>query len=143
MGLALGTFRNRKPYAAADFPAPVSPVGAKTMLWDGEQTAAFLAGAPVPALPDSDDDEDLLERIEAAAVLGVAPDTWNHYKRDPRIARHLVSVKGVEHCPRRILRAFREARPGGGCAPARAAATWCPATSWMPGSVNCWRPIRR
>ncbi len=65
------------------------------MLWDGEQTAAFLAGAPVPALPDSDDDEDLLERIEAAAVLGVAPDTWNHYKQDPRIARHLVSVKGV------------------------------------------------
>ncbi|MFI6874959.1 DUF6292 family protein [Streptomyces sp. NPDC050400] len=109
MGLALGTFRNRKPYAAADFPAPVSPVGAKTMLWDGEQTAAFLAGAPVPALPEGDDDEDLLERIEAAAVLGVAPDTWNHYKRDPRIAPHLVSVKGVEHCPRRILRAFREA----------------------------------
>ncbi|MFI7388518.1 hypothetical protein [Streptomyces sp. NPDC049813] len=115
MGMALGTFRNRKPFAADGFPAPISAAGAKTLLWDREQTTAFLAGRAVPALPETDDDEDLLERIEAAQLLGVTPDTWNSYKRDPRIAPHLVKAAGVEHCPRRVLRAFREepAGPGG------------------------------
>ncbi|WP_394426890.1 hypothetical protein [Streptomyces sp. SGAir0957] len=115
MSMALGTFRNRKPFTADGFPSPISPAGAKTLLWDREQTAAFLAGRTVPALPQTDDDEDLLERIEAAELLGVTPSTWNSYKRDPRLAPHLVKVKGVEHCPRRVLRAFREepAGPGG------------------------------
>ncbi|GAA2345167.1 hypothetical protein OKJ48_40020 [Streptomyces kunmingensis] len=102
------SFRNRKPYEADGFPAPISAPEAKGKLWDGEQTAAFLAGAPVPALSDVDDEEDLLERTEAAAFLDVAPKTWDSYKRDPRIAPHLVTVAGVEHCPRGVLRAYRE-----------------------------------
>ncbi|MEU5773394.1 hypothetical protein ABZ819_08840 [Streptomyces venezuelae] len=109
MGLKLGSFRNRKPYGAAGFPAPISPDGAGTKLWDAQQTAAFLTGDPVPGLPADNDGGDLLERIEAAEFLGVAPKTWDSYKRDPRIAPHLVKVKGVEHCPRAILEAFRHA----------------------------------
>ncbi|MFH8993297.1 DUF6292 family protein [Streptomyces sp. NPDC017940] len=109
MGLKLGTFRNRKPYTVEGFPATISPAGAAAMLWDSEQTAAFLAGDPVPDLPADDADDDLLERIEAAALLGVTPGTWTSYKRDPRIAPHLVTVAGVEHCPRRVLTAFRQA----------------------------------
>ncbi|WP_327667944.1 MULTISPECIES: hypothetical protein [unclassified Streptomyces] len=109
MGYAsLKTFRNKKPFEAEGFPAPISGPDAKTKLWDGEQTAAHLAGAPVPALPDTDDDEDLLERTEAAAFLNVSPKTWDSYKKDPRIAPHLEKVGGVEHCPRGVLRAYRE-----------------------------------
>ncbi|MFJ2774932.1 hypothetical protein [Streptomyces sp. NPDC087300] len=108
MGLKVKSFRNRKPYADDGFPATISPAGAGAMLWDAEQTAAFLAGEPVPDLPAEDADDDLLERIEAAAVLGVTPDTWTSYKRDKRIAPHLVTVAGVEHCPRAVLTAFRQ-----------------------------------
>lgn len=111
MGLKIGSFRNQKPYEQDGFPAPISAPEAKTKLWDGEQTAAYLAGNPVPALPQADSDEDLLERTEAAAVLGVAPKTWDSYKKDPRIAPHLVKVRGVEHCPRAALHAFRTAEP--------------------------------
>ncbi|MFJ8932039.1 DUF6292 family protein [Streptomyces sp. NPDC102364] len=109
MGFAsMKTFRNKKPYEAEGFPDPISGPEAKTRLWDGEQTAAYLAGAPVPALPDVDDDEDLLERSEAAAFLNVSPKTWDSYKKAPRIAPHLQKAAGVEHCPRGVLRAYRE-----------------------------------
>ncbi|MFZ3562692.1 MULTISPECIES: hypothetical protein [unclassified Streptomyces] len=108
VGVGLKTFRNQKPYEAEGFPAPISPPEAKGKLWDGEQTAAYLAGAPVPELPETDDDEDLLERTEAAAFLNVSPKTWDSYKKDPRIAPHLEKVSGVEHCPRVVLRAYRE-----------------------------------
>lgn len=111
MGLKIGSFRNQKPYEQDGFPATISPPEAKSKLWDGEQTAAYLAGTPVPTLPQVDDDEDLLERTEAAAVLDVTPKTWDSYKKDPRIAPHLVKVKGVEYCPRGVLRAFRDPVP--------------------------------
>ncbi|WP_328864069.1 hypothetical protein [Streptomyces virginiae] len=51
MGIPMGTFRNKKPYAVEGFPAPVSSDGARVLLWDGEQTTAYLAGAPAPDLP--------------------------------------------------------------------------------------------
>ncbi|MET9499547.1 hypothetical protein [Streptomyces sp. NPDC006552] len=101
-------FRNRKPHEAPGFPAPISAPEGKGKLWDAEQTAAYINGDPVPALPARDDDEDLLERTEAAAYLNVTPKTWDSYKRDPRLAPHLVVVGGVEHCPRHALRAYRE-----------------------------------
>ncbi|MFE3526916.1 hypothetical protein ACFXOD_36120 [Streptomyces sp. NPDC059161] len=112
MGMAMGTFRNRKPYTQPGFPRPVSSEGARVMLWDGGQTDAYLAGEPVPELPEPGGDGDLLDRQEAAAELGVAPRTWDGYKTDPRIAEHLVVVCGVEHWPRRVVREFRDARPG-------------------------------
>lgn len=118
IGLKIGSFRNQKPYEQYGFPATISPPEAKSKLWDGEQTTAYLAGAPVPTLPQADDDEDLLERIEAAAALDVTPKTWDSYKKDPRIAPHLVKVKGVEHCPRGVLRGFRDPVPTQGRVPA-------------------------
>ncbi|MFD4483148.1 DUF6292 family protein [Streptomyces sp. NPDC058471] len=117
MGLKIGSFRNQQPYEQDGFPATISPPEAKSKLWDSEQTAAYLAGNPVPALPQTDDDEDLLERTEAAAALDVTPKTWDSYKKDPRIAPHLVKVKGVEHCPRGVLRAFRDPVPAQDRAP--------------------------
>ncbi|MFI5689487.1 hypothetical protein [Streptomyces sp. NPDC051636] len=112
MGMALGTFRNRKPYTAAGFPAPISSAGARVLLWDSEQTDAYFAGEPVPELPQADSDQDMLDRQEAAAELHVTPRTWDGYKKDPRIAPYLVTVCGVEHCPRAAVRDFKAFRPG-------------------------------
>ncbi|MFJ8086278.1 hypothetical protein ACIQ6Y_37655 [Streptomyces sp. NPDC096205] len=110
MGISIGTFRNKQPYTAEDFPPLISSEDARVKLWDSEQTAAHLAGRPVPALPDEDDDQDLLDRNEAAAELGITPKTWDSYKTHPQIAPHLIKVKGVEHCPRGIVQAFRAAK---------------------------------
>ncbi|MFG2774752.1 hypothetical protein [Streptomyces sp. NPDC048350] len=113
MGISIGTFRNTQPYTAEDFPPLISSEGARVKLWDSEQTAARLDGRPVPALPDKDDDQDLLDRNEAAALLKVTPKTWDDYKRHPQIAPHLTKVKGVEHCPRGIVQAFKKSRDTG------------------------------
>lgn len=110
MGLKIGTFRNRQPYTAKDFPPLISSDGARVKLWDSEQTAAHLAGDPVPALPPEGDEQDLLDRNEAAAVLAISAKTWDDYKTHPQIAPHLTKVKGVEHCPRGIVKAFRTAK---------------------------------
>ncbi|WP_405594137.1 DUF6292 family protein [Streptomyces sp. NBC_01410] len=118
LGMPLGTFRNKKPHTQEGHPAPISSPDSRALLWDREQTAAFYAGKPVPALPDVDDDEDLLDRHEAAAVLGVAPSSWNKYKSDPKLAEHVVLVPagegGTEHWPRSVVRAFKASRPGRG-----------------------------
>lgn len=112
MGMAMGTFRNKKPYAQPGFPAPISSAGARTLLWDGGQTAAFLADEPVPDLPPDDAPSTLLDRQEAAAELGVTARTWDGYATDPRIAADVVDVQGVDHWPRGVVRAFRDGRPG-------------------------------
>ncbi|WOX26363.1 DUF6292 family protein [Streptomyces solicathayae] len=116
-GVSLGTFRNKKPYAQEGYPAPISSPTSRALLWDSEQIAAFHAGEPIPALPELDDDEDLLDRHEAAAELGVAPASWNKYKSDPKLAEHVVLVPGqdgTEHWPRHVVRAYKASRPGRG-----------------------------
>lgn len=117
IGMPLGTFRNTKPFEREGHPAPISSPGARVFLWDSQQTRAYWAGKDVPELPDVDDDKDLLDRHEAAAELGVAPASWNKYKHDPRLSRHIVLVPektGTEHVPRDVVHKFRESRPGRG-----------------------------
>ncbi|MDX2763952.1 hypothetical protein [Streptomyces europaeiscabiei] len=114
IGVTIGTFRNKQPYADKDFPPKISSDEARVKLWDSQQTAAHLAGRPVPELPQEDDEQDLLDRNEAAAELGVSPKTWDkNYKTHPQIAPHLTTVKGVEHCPRGIMQAFRTGKDAG------------------------------
>ncbi|HBF81797.1 MAG TPA: hypothetical protein DD420_18240 [Streptomyces sp.] len=118
LGVPFGTFRNKKLHMQEGHPAPISSDSSRALLWDAEQTKAFQAGKPVPALPDTDHDEDLLDRHEAAAELGVAPGSWNKYKSDPRLSEHVVLVPagegGTEHWPRHAVRAYKESRPGRG-----------------------------
>ncbi|MFF1482493.1 DUF6292 family protein [Streptomyces sp. NPDC058301] len=114
LGFSLGTLRNTKPYADPAHPKPISSPKAQALLWDSGQTAAYYAGLPVPALSDEDSLQDLLDRHEAAAELGVSVTTWNGYKHDPAVAQHLVVAGGVEHWPRGTVRAFRDSRPGQG-----------------------------
>ncbi|MGW7673010.1 DUF6292 family protein [Streptomyces sp. NPDC054775] len=112
-GMKPGTFAKHQPYSADDFPDPISSKDARVLLWDSEQTAAHYAGMPIPVLPEEDHDQDLLDRSEAAELLGVSPKTWDDYKKHEQIAPHLVKVKGVEHCPRRVITAFRAAKQAG------------------------------
>ncbi|MGW8726337.1 DUF6292 family protein [Streptomyces sp. NPDC055808] len=119
LGKSLGTVRNQKPYLAEGHPAPISSAKARNQLWDSEQTKAYYAGEPVPELPTIDDDEDLLDRNEAAEVLGVDTVAWNTYKKkDPDLAASVVMVpegpKGTEHWPRHVVLAYKNSRPGRG-----------------------------
>ncbi|MCY1649408.1 DUF6292 family protein [Streptomyces sp. NPDC012486] len=111
-GVGIDHYTRLKPYAAEGFPRPINSEGSRTRLYDGEQVDAYLLGRPVPPLPEKDDDGDLLDRRECAALIGVAPVSWKTYKNDPALTKARVEVGGVEHWPRRAVRAFQESRPG-------------------------------
>jgi len=103
-GMQLSSYLNAKPYRVAGFPTPISSVGARNRLYDNEQVDAFLAGRPIPTLPTEDDSEDLLDRRECSAALGISLRTWDKYKATyPILTNLLVIVGGVEHWPRIIL----------------------------------------
>ncbi|MFJ8763069.1 hypothetical protein [Streptomyces cyaneofuscatus] len=116
-GIELQTFLNRALHKKAGYPAPISSPGARALLFDGGQIDAHLTGRPVPPLRSEDDDQehedaDLLDRREAAAVLGVVPDSWRVYKSAPLLTEHMVTVGGIEHWPRGIVHRYRDTRPG-------------------------------
>lgn len=111
-GVGIDRYNRLKPYEAEGFPAPVSPNESRTRLYDGEQVDAYLAGKPVPPLPDGEDDEDLLDRRECAALIGVSPRSWDIYKNDPALTEAKTEAGGVEHWPRHAVRAFQAGRPG-------------------------------
>ncbi|MGA5771800.1 hypothetical protein ACPC36_30535 [Streptomyces pseudogriseolus] len=120
-GIAVQTLINSGRLRAEGFPAPLG--AGRTRLYDGEQVDAYLAGRPVPALPTADDDDDLLDRQEAAALRGMDPQAWDRRKKEPAVREHRVLVGGVEHWPRHIVRDHaptprRSAGTGGGGRPA-------------------------
>ncbi|WP_329324636.1 DUF6292 family protein [Streptomyces luteogriseus] len=114
-GIAAQTLLSSGRLRAEGFPAPLS--AGRTRLYDGEQVDAYLAGRAVPALPTADDDEDLLDRQEAAALSGIALHAWDRRKKNPSVSEHMVLVGGVEHWPRHAVRDYTPAprpRPSGG-----------------------------
>jgi hypothetical protein len=113
-GVPLGTFRNKKLHRRPQYPKPISSEKARVLLYDSEQLDAFLAGKPVPQLPGRDHADDLLDRNEAPALLGLSTRSWESYKADPGLAEHLVLVKDVEHWPRRQILTWDASRPGSG-----------------------------
>lgn len=104
-----------KPYAAEGFPEPINSQGPRIRLYDGEQVDAYLLGKPVPPLPEPEveDDGDLLDRRECAALLGVAPNSWDIYKRDPVLTEARVEAGGVERWPRDQVPAAKAAAETG------------------------------
>ncbi|GGZ29433.1 DUF6292 family protein [Streptomyces nitrosporeus] len=116
-GVQLQSYLNAGHHKKAGHPAPISSKGARTLLYDADQVGAYLTGRPVPPLRSEDDDQDhddddLLDRREAAAVLGVAPRSWDIYKRHPLLTEHVTDAGGVEHWPRGIVHRYRDTRPG-------------------------------
>ncbi|WP_328698568.1 DUF6292 family protein [Streptomyces sp. NBC_00342] len=116
-GVRLQSYFNAKPHTAEGFPDPIS--SARVLLYDGEQVDAYLMGRPVPPLPERDDGQDLLDRRECAALLDVAPRSWDKYKQHPALAQHRTEVGGVEHWPRAAVARFKEDRPDRTTAPGR------------------------
>ncbi|MEU7738061.1 hypothetical protein AB0B51_34220 [Streptomyces griseus] len=111
-GVGIDHYTRLKPYDAPGFPKPINSQGSRTRLYDGEQVDAYLLGKPVPPLPETEDDGDLLDRRECAALIGVAPDSWKAYKRDPALTGARIEAGGVEHWPRHAVKAFQASRPG-------------------------------
>ncbi len=113
-GVGIDRYTRLKPYEAEGFPAPVSSAGARTRLYDGEQVDAYLLGKPVSPLPgpEVEDDGDLLDRRECAALIGVSPRSWDVYKNDPALTEARIEAGGVDHWPRHAVKAFQAARPG-------------------------------
>jgi hypothetical protein len=109
-GVKVASYMTAKPYRAPGFPAPISSAGSRILLFDADQVDAYLAGEPVPAFPDEEHDDDLLDRRECAALFAISPRTWDTYKNAPELTGHMVVVGGVEHWPRGVVRAFA-ARP--------------------------------
>ncbi|MEU7032028.1 hypothetical protein AB0A60_35685, partial [Streptomyces sp. NPDC046275] len=119
-GVSMSKYEKDKPYLAEGFPKPISSAGSRFRLYDAEQVDAYLTGRPVPALPDEDDDQDLLDRREAADLIGVALASWDVYRKRPELQQHLVVVGGVDHWPRGVILAFRQgqiSRPARGGRP--------------------------
>ncbi|MFF3974144.1 DUF6292 family protein [Streptomyces rubiginosohelvolus] len=102
-GVGIDHYTRLKPYAAKGFPEPINSKGSRTQLYDGEQVDAYLLGKPVPPLPEADDDGDLLDRRECAALIGAAPDSWKTCKTDPALTEARIEAGGVEHWPRRAV----------------------------------------
>ncbi|MFG3384362.1 hypothetical protein [Streptomyces sp. NPDC047999] len=101
-GIAVQTLLNSGRHKTEGFPEPLN--AGRTRLYDGEQLDAYFAGRPVPPLPGGDNDGDLLDRQEAAALRGMTPQQWDTRKKDPAVGQHLVVVGGVEHWPRAVVR---------------------------------------
>jgi hypothetical protein len=117
LGIAEQTLLNTGRHREPGFPRPLG--AGRTRLYDAEQIAAYLDGRPVPALPDADDDEDLLDRQEAAALRGESTAVWDRRRQDPAVRAHTVVICGVEHWPRHIVRDYtppprRRTAQGGG-----------------------------
>ncbi|MFH8993153.1 DUF6292 family protein [Streptomyces sp. NPDC017940] len=113
-GVTARTYRNQRRHKRPGHPAPISSPGARVLLYDAEQIAAYQAGSPIPSLPENDSPDDLLDHQEAADLVDVAPRSWETYKADPFLRENAVPVKGVVHHPRRTITAWMESRPGSG-----------------------------
>jgi len=117
------TFSNQGLHKQPGHPEPISSPQARVLLWDAEQVTAYQQGKPVPGLAVEEDDQDLLDRNEAAEMAGVVPRTWDRYANLPGMQPRpdLVVVAGVEHWRRGEITRWLAGRPGLGSSPGRPA----------------------
>ncbi|MFC7650655.1 hypothetical protein ACFQX6_67585 [Streptosporangium lutulentum] len=109
-GVSLATAKRHQLFDDATLPAPVS--AARKRLWDREQAQAHAANDPIPPLPDTDCDDDLLEAAEAAQLWEIAVENWNRYVAQKRAPERTETVCGVDHWRRDVVVTYQ--RPGRG-----------------------------
>lgn len=120
-GLTWRQAQRHRPWAEPGHPAPITR--GKPALWDRDQAAAHARGEQVPALPETVDPGDLLDRWEAAELAGVDPVAWerDHYRE--RVPAPDAQACGVLHWYRRTVEVYRADRAtpkrGGGRPPGR------------------------
>lgn len=101
------------PWAEPEHPAPLTtgkPAPGRPQLWDRDQAAAYARGEPIPPLPEPGHPEDLLDDAEAAALVGLAGETWARYRRAGRLPAVDVEVCGAEHWYRRTAEQYKAER---------------------------------
>ncbi|GAB2872871.1 hypothetical protein GCM10022245_04650 [Streptomyces mayteni] len=116
LGIALGTFRNRK--AWQKLPPTLSRSGTRQRIWDEEQLLAAVEGRPIPELPAVADPRDLLDLEEARLSIPEeqrpTEETWASYISDGTGPSPDEKVFGVPHFHRETIPAWLASRPGRG-----------------------------
>lgn len=113
LGISAKTFLNKAINQDPAFPRPLNP-GRRKFLYDQAQVEAYRDERPLPALPEGEDDSDLLDEHDAAELLGVAYAT---VRKDRSVGRmpEPVIVCGLVYYPRgELKRVPAEMRPGRG-----------------------------
>lgn len=77
-GVPLATWRRRDAPAFREHVPGLLP-DSRSLLYDLAQTEAYLAGRPIPALPEGEHPDDLLSAKETAAILGISTGTVQAY----------------------------------------------------------------
>ncbi|WP_328484883.1 helix-turn-helix domain-containing protein [Streptomyces zaomyceticus] len=108
----LATWRRRDAPAFRERVPSLLP-GSRFLLYDLAQTEAYLAGRPIPALPDGEHPEDLLTDKEAAAILGITPSTVQAYATQGHLSRG-TTLYGARLWTRREVHDRRDNAPGQG-----------------------------
>ncbi|MFB7453473.1 DNA-binding protein [Streptomyces sp. NPDC056194] len=97
-------FRERVPNLLPD---------SRNRLYDLAQAEAYLAGAPIPALPAGEHPDDLLTARDVAALLGINTGTVRAYATDGYLSPG-ITVHGSRLWPRREVLDRRDNAPGRG-----------------------------
>ncbi|MEC3977156.1 hypothetical protein [Amycolatopsis sp. H20-H5] len=123
--------RRAQPWNQPGHPAPITTGRAthgRPTLWDTEQAETFAHGHPVPELPEHvPHGRDLLDRIEAARVVGVEVETWRRDTYRERVPPPDAELFGMPWWHRDTLEKHRHTRTaphhGGGRPTGRADTT--------------------
>lgn len=115
-GLGWHTARARRPWADDGHPQPVNkpagvPAGRSPALWDTTQVRAHAAGRPVPAIPDEDHPDDLLDEREVATLHNLTVRQFQELRAGSRvnltIADPDATPYGVDHWRRATAEAMQ------------------------------------
>lgn len=116
-GLSWHTARRAKPWAHPEHPPPVNlkpgerPRRERPTLWDRAQARAFARGQPLPAIPDDDHPDDLLDAVEVADLHGMSLRQFNDARLDNRVELEVTAPDaypcGVEHWRRATAETMR------------------------------------
>lgn len=111
LGVSLGTLRNTKATDRAGFPAPLNKHRGRDLVWDRAEVEAYAAGRRIrPRSGPSPDD--LLDDVEAAAVVGVSIETFaKQLNRVGAIPKH-IEAHGLRYWRRGDLVTRHEKPPG-------------------------------
>ena len=121
VGTPLTTWRRR--FAPAFREAVPNLLSGRFVLYDAEQAEAYLAGEPIPSLPQDPHADDLLTDVEVGAILDVAPDSVRSHVAHGYIGKGQ-KIGGARVWPRRQVDDRLRNSPGreaGGGRPTKAA----------------------
>ncbi|MFF9344922.1 helix-turn-helix domain-containing protein [Streptomyces sp. NPDC014773] len=118
-GVSLTTWRRQHADTFREHVPDLLP-DSRNRLYDRAQVEAYLAGSPVPALPDGEHPDDLLSVREVAEILGIHTGTIRSYSTNGHLSPG-VTVHGSRLWPRREVLERRDNAPGRGAGGGRRA----------------------